>query len=70
LLIASESAEVRYVGTFFVAAGIFPCSPLLTGWLTNNLAPHYVRATGVATQIMIANCAAFMAVFTYLKKDA
>ncbi|KAK4924116.1 hypothetical protein LTR28_012135 [Elasticomyces elasticus] len=40
------------------------------GWLTNNLAPHYVRATGTGAQIMVANCAAFIATFTYLSKDA
>ena len=39
-------------------------------WLSNNLAPHYVRATGVGLQIAIANCAAFVATFTYLSKDA
>lgn len=26
------------------------------GWLANNLAPHYVRATGTGAQIMLANC--------------
>jgi hypothetical protein len=39
------------------------------GWLSNNLAPHYVRATGIGFQIALANCAAFVAVFTYLAKD-
>jgi len=33
-------------------------------WLSNNLAPHYVRATGIGFQIAIANCAAFVATFT------
>lgn len=40
------------------------------GWLSNNLAPHYVRATGIGAQLTIANCAAFVAVFIYLSKDA
>jgi hypothetical protein len=39
-------------------------------WLVNNLAPHYVRATGTGFQICIANCAAFLATFTYVAKDA
>lgn len=38
--------------------------------LANNLAPHYVRATGTGLQIAIANCAAFIATFTYLQQDA
>jgi hypothetical protein len=39
------------------------------GWLSNNLAPHYVRATGTGFQIMIANCAAFIATFTYIQTE-
>ncbi|KAK7190225.1 hypothetical protein PSPO01_03946 [Paraphaeosphaeria sporulosa] len=70
MLIASERSSVQYGGTFLVAAGIFPCSPLVMGWLSNNLAPHYVRATGTGFQIMIANMAAFIATFTYLPEDA
>ncbi|KAF2653746.1 MFS general substrate transporter [Lophiostoma macrostomum CBS 122681] len=70
MLIASTAPLTQYGGTFFVAAGIFPCSPLVMGWLTNNLAPHYVRATGTGFQIMIANMAAFIATFTYLSADA
>jgi MFS family permease len=70
MLIASKQPLTQYGGTFFVAAGIFPCSPLVMGWLTNNLAPHYVRATGTGFQIMVANMAAFIATFTYLQKDA
>ncbi|KAK8170119.1 major facilitator superfamily domain-containing protein [Phyllosticta citrichinensis] len=68
--IASEKPLTRYGGTFFVAAGVFPCGPLVMGWLANNLAPHFVRATGTGFQIMIANMAAFIATFTYLQKDA
>ncbi|KAF2086909.1 MFS general substrate transporter [Saccharata proteae CBS 121410] len=68
--IASQRPLTKYGGTFLVAAGVFPCSPLVMGWLANNLAPHYVRATGIGFQIMIANTAAFIATFTYLQKDA
>lgn len=70
MLIATPDIWIQYGGTFLVAAGIFPCSPLVMGWLSNNLAPHYIRATGIGFQIMIANFAAFLATFTYIKKDA
>lgn len=40
------------------------------GWLSNNLAPHYVRATGIGFLVAVANCAAFVATFSYLTKDA
>ncbi|KXT08827.1 hypothetical protein AC579_1898 [Pseudocercospora musae] len=38
-------------------------------WLSNNLAPHYVRATGTGFQIMTANLAAFVATLTYIDKE-
>jgi MFS family permease len=37
MLIASEMPGLRYGGTFLVAAGIFPCSPLVMG---NLQRPH------------------------------
>jgi len=70
MLISSDHHLIQYGGTFLVAGGIFPCSPLVMGWLANNLAPHYVRATGTGFQIMFANTSAFIATFTYLQADA
>lgn len=70
VLITQHKPIHRYGGTFLAAAGVFPCSPLVMGWLANNLAPHYVRATGTGFQIMVANLAAFIATFTYLPNDA
>ena len=43
---------------------------MVMGWLSNNLAPHYVRATGIGFLVAVANCAAFVATFTYLTKDS
>lgn len=70
MLLASKAPNVRYGGTFFVASGIFICSPAVMAWLSNNLSPHYVRATGTGALVGFANCAAFVATFTYLSKDA
>jgi MFS family permease len=68
--LAATTPGVRYGGTFFVAAGIFPCSPLVLAWLSNNLAPHYVKATGLGFIVAVGNCGAFVATFTYLSEDA
>jgi hypothetical protein len=68
MLLSAKRPAVQYGGTFLVASGVYPGSPCDMGWLRNNLAPYYVRATGV--QIAVANCAAFVATFTYLTKDA
>ena len=70
MLLAGDRAAVRYAGTFFVSAGVMPCSPLVVGWLNNNLAPHYTRATGTGLQVASGNCGAFIATFTYLSRDA
>lgn len=53
-----------------MAAGVFQMSPTVSAWLANNLAPHYVRAIGGGMQVAFGNCAAFVATFTYLTKDA
>jgi hypothetical protein len=45
MLISTERPLIQCGGTFLVEAGIFPCSPIVMGWLANNTAPHYVRAT-------------------------
>lgn len=68
--LAASHPGTKYAGTFFIAAGAFPTSPLVIGWLSNNLAPHYIKATGLGFQVAIANWAAFIATFTYLSKDA
>lgn len=70
MLLVKTRPLIHYGGTFLVAAGVFPSSPAAMGWLANNLAPHYVRGTGTGWQIAIGNCSAFVATFTYLKKDA
>lgn len=70
MLISTGRPWVQYGGTFFAAAGVFPCAPIVMGWLANNSAPHYVRATATATQIALANFAAFIATFTYIAHNA
>lgn len=70
MLLGSARPLVQYGGTFFVAVGIFPSSPVVMGWLANNTAPHYVRATASGLQICLANLAAFVATFVYVQKDS
>ncbi|SMR63026.1 unnamed protein product [Zymoseptoria tritici ST99CH_3D1] len=68
--IASTGNGFKYAGTFFVAVGAFPCSPLVLAWLSNNLAPHTTKATGLGFQVAVGNCGAFVATWTYLSTDA
>lgn len=69
MLLASKSNAVRYAGTFLVPLGVYPNSALVIGWLSNNLAPHYVRATGVGFLLAFANTSAFISTFIYLPED-
>jgi len=70
MLLASDANAVKYAGTFLIAGGVFLASPMLMGWVGNNLAPHYVRAVGVGVVISVANCSSFIGTFIYLQKDA
>jgi len=56
MLLASHAPGVQYGGTFFVAVGVFICSPAIMAWLSNNTSPHYVRATAAGFQVAFANC--------------
>ncbi|KAK3331317.1 MFS transporter-like protein [Apodospora peruviana] len=70
MLLASDANAVKYAGTFLIAAGVFQGSPMLMGWLANNLSPHYVRAVGVGVVISLANCSAFIGTFIYIDRDS
>ncbi|KAK0623998.1 MFS transporter-like protein [Immersiella caudata] len=70
MLLVSDQNRVKYAGTFLIAIGVFQASPMLMGWVGNNLAPHYVRAVGVGIVISLANCSAFIGTFIYLQRDA
>ncbi|KAK0719046.1 major facilitator superfamily domain-containing protein [Apiosordaria backusii] len=70
MLLVSDQNAVKYAGTFLIAMGVFQASPMLMGWVANNLASHYVRAVGVGIVISIANCSAFIGTFIYLQRDA
>jgi hypothetical protein len=61
--IASSSYGVKYAGTFFVAVGAFPCSPLVLAWLANNLSPHTTKATGLGFQVAVGNCGKSITLF-------
>ncbi|KAH9889729.1 MFS general substrate transporter [Xylariomycetidae sp. FL2044] len=61
--------NVKYGMTFFMAVGLYSSVPPILGWLSNNSAGHYKRATTSALQLAIANCGGFVAVFVYPKSQ-
>ncbi|KAI0394160.1 major facilitator superfamily domain-containing protein [Xylariaceae sp. FL0594] len=61
--------SVKYGMTFLMATGLYSSVPPVLGWLSNNSAGHYKRATTSAMQLAIANAGGFVAVFIYPKSD-
>lgn len=63
----TTNAKVKYGMTFLMATGLYSSVPPVLGWLSNNSAGHYKRATVSALQLAIANCGGFVTVFIYPK---
>ncbi|KAI1075900.1 major facilitator superfamily transporter [Whalleya microplaca] len=64
-----DDSRVKYGMTFMMATGLFCSVPPVLGWLSNNSAGHYKRATSGALQLMIANCGGFMVLILYPKSQ-
>ncbi|KAI0855757.1 major facilitator superfamily domain-containing protein [Xylaria cubensis] len=63
----THNSSVKYGMTFLMATGLYSSVPPVLGWLSNNSAGHYKRATTSALQLAIANAGGFVAVFIYPK---
>ncbi|KAI2641293.1 major facilitator superfamily domain-containing protein [Xylaria nigripes] len=63
----THKTSVKYGMTFLMATGLYSSVPPILGWLSNNSAGHYKRATTSALQLAIANAGGFVAVFIYPK---
>ncbi|KAI0127197.1 putative MFS transporter [Xylariales sp. AK1849] len=65
----TTDSRVKYGMTFLMATGLYTSVPPVLGWLSNNSAGHYKRATTSALQLAIANCGGFVTVFVYPKAE-
>ncbi|KAK8042879.1 hypothetical protein PG994_013362 [Apiospora phragmitis] len=65
----TTNARVKYGMTFLMAIGLYSSVPPVLGWLSNNSAGHYKRATTSALQLAIANAGGFVTVFVYPKSQ-
>ena len=50
-----EKPGVIYFAMFLVAAALFPNTPCIVAWISNNLAGQWKRATGMALEFTIGN---------------
>lgn len=55
MLATIESVGGRYFALYVVASGLYITPGLNVTWISNNLAPHYRRATGVGLNQLIGN---------------
>lgn len=55
-----HSSNAKYGMTFLMATGLYSSVPPVLGWISNNSAGHYKRATSTALQLAIANCGGFV----------
>ncbi|OQD67124.1 hypothetical protein PENDEC_c044G06451 [Penicillium decumbens] len=64
-----DNPHVQYGMTFLMATGLYASVPCILGWISNNSAGHYKRATTSAMQLAIANAGGFVATFNYPSRD-
>ncbi|KAI1332371.1 MFS general substrate transporter [Xylariaceae sp. FL0255] len=69
VIATTHNNSVKYGMTFLMATGLYASVPPVLGWLSNNSAGHYKRATTSALQLAIANVGGFVAVFSYPATD-
>lgn len=65
----TSNAKIKYGMTFLMATGLYSSVPPVLGWLSNNSAGHFKRATTSALQLAIANAGGFVTVFVYPKSQ-
>ncbi|KAJ9603420.1 hypothetical protein H2200_012198 [Cladophialophora chaetospira] len=70
MLDASHNAHVKYAGTFFFAAGVYPNVPQCMAWNGNNVGGSTKRSVALALQAMAGNLGGILASFIYLKSDS
>jgi predicted MFS family arabinose efflux permease len=65
ILLAESHPGVCYVGTIFLAAGIFPAVAIVLSWPANNVSGQTKRCIANAMQISIGNCGAIVGTQLY-----
>lgn len=70
ILLTSIKLAPRYVGTFFIASGLWSAMALSMGWITNNLLGQTRRAVGIAVQTTFVCAGGVVGSYIYRPKDA
>ncbi|KAL7267001.1 hypothetical protein RUND412_010427 [Rhizina undulata] len=70
MLISTHRPAIQYLGTFLVAAGIYPNVPMIVAWNGNNIGGSTKRGVGIAMQVAFGNLGGLIAAFSYRSQDA
>nr|OQO30769.1 hypothetical protein B0A51_02465 [Rachicladosporium sp. CCFEE 5018] len=65
-----KSANVRYAGMFFLAAGGYIVMPIQVVWLAINVGKGYKRTVAFGMVIAVGNCGAFISSNVFLTSEA
>lgn len=69
MILASESANVRYAGCFLTAMGCYSCMPILICWMSLNFAGHTRKSVATAFVVGFGNIGGIVASFIYPNQD-
>lgn len=70
LLLSDHTTGIQYLGTFFVAAGIFPSAALIFTWVASNVSGQVKRCVATAIQISIGDIGAVVGCQMYRPEES
>ena len=70
MFLGSTDHHVLYGSLFLQVIGAYTVCPLLSSWQSNNLAPHYKRATGVAFIFIASNSGGILSTWLFPTEEA
>ncbi|KAF9888482.1 hypothetical protein FE257_008589 [Aspergillus nanangensis] len=70
MLISTDNVGVKYAGTFFAAAGIYPNVPQGVAWNGNNIGGSLKRSVGIAMHVGFGNLGGAISGFIYQTRDS
>ncbi|KAK0728855.1 major facilitator superfamily domain-containing protein [Lasiosphaeria miniovina] len=69
MLLASQTAGVKYAGSFFLASGIYPNVPQGVAWNGNNIGGSLKRGVGIAMHVGFGNLGGTISAYLFLPRQ-
>ena len=71
MLLAQEgkSRDFKFSAVFLIIGGGFMATPIVLGWLQNNLSGHWKRSFGAAIQVMLGNLSGIVGSNIFLQSE-